>query len=41
MSRKVYDRQFKMAAAQLVLEDNMFVNEVVRELSIYSNTLSH
>ncbi|MGG1342295.1 transposase [Bacillus toyonensis] len=28
-----------MAAAQLVLEENMFVKEVVRELSIHSNTL--
>lgn len=39
MSRKVYDRQFKIAAVQLVLEENMFVNEVARELSIHSNTL--
>ncbi|EOP90482.1 hypothetical protein IGM_02174 [Bacillus cereus HuB4-4] len=39
MSRKVYDRQFKMAAVQLVLEENMFVKEVSRELSIHSNTL--
>ncbi|MGX5633966.1 hypothetical protein [Bacillus thuringiensis] len=31
MSRKVYDRQFKMAAVlQLVLEENMFVKEVSR-----------
>ncbi|EJR89266.1 hypothetical protein IKG_06113 [Bacillus cereus VD200] len=39
MSRKVYDRQFKMAAVQLVLEENMFVKEVSSELSIHSNTL--
>lgn len=39
MSRKVYDRQFKIAAVQLVLEDNIFVNKVARELSIHSNTL--
>ncbi|EOO60376.1 hypothetical protein IKE_05977 [Bacillus cereus VD196] len=39
MSRKVYDRQFKIAAVQLVLEENMFVKEVARELSIHSNTL--
>lgn len=39
MSRKVYDRQFKMAAVQLVLEENMFVKEVTKELSIHSNTL--
>ncbi|NMW17301.1 hypothetical protein COJ60_28960 [Bacillus cereus] len=39
MSRKVYDRQFKMAAVQLVLEENTFVKEVAKELSIHSNTL--
>ncbi|WP_142387930.1 transposase, partial [Bacillus thuringiensis] len=39
MSRKVYDRQFKMAAVQLVLEEDMFVKEVAKELSIHSNTL--
>lgn len=39
MSRKVYDRQFKMAAVQLVLEENLFVKEVAKELSIHSNTL--
>ncbi|MCU5408987.1 transposase [Bacillus cereus] len=39
MSRKVYDRQFKMAAVQLVLEENMFIKEVAKELSIHSNTL--
>ncbi|PDX98191.1 hypothetical protein COM13_29285 [Bacillus pseudomycoides] len=36
MSRKVYDRQFKMAAVQLVLEENMFVKEVAKELLIHS-----
>ncbi|HDR6247224.1 TPA: transposase [Bacillus cereus] len=39
MSRKVYDRQFKIATVQLVLEENMFVKEVAKELSIHSNTL--
>ena len=39
MSRKVYDRQFKMAAFQLVLEENLFVKEVAKELSIHPNTL--
>lgn len=39
MSRKIYDRKFKIAAVQLVLEENMFVKEVARELSIHSNTL--
>ncbi|MED3682032.1 hypothetical protein P4530_03230 [Bacillus thuringiensis] len=35
MCRKVYDRQFKMVAVQLVLEENIFVKV---ELSIHSNT---
>ncbi|MFS0906676.1 transposase [Priestia aryabhattai] len=39
MSRKFYDRQFKMAAVQLVLEENLFVKEVAKELSIHPNTL--
>lgn len=39
MSRKAYGRQFKIAAVQLVLEENMFVKEVSRELSIHFNTL--
>ena len=39
MGRKVYDRQFKMAAVQLVLEENLFVKEVAKELSINPNTL--
>jgi len=38
MSRKVYDRAFKMAAVQLVLEENMFVKEVAKELSIHVST---
>ncbi|MGR5907947.1 transposase [Bacillus paranthracis] len=41
MSRRVYDRQFKMAAVQLVLEEDTFVKEVAKELSIHSNTLYH
>ncbi|QJX81107.1 transposase [Priestia megaterium] len=39
MGRKVYNRQFKMAAVQLVLEENLFVKEVAKELSIHPNTL--
>jgi len=39
MSRKSYDRQFKLAAVQLVLGENMFVKDVAKELSIHSNTL--
>ena len=39
MSRKSYDRQFKMAAVKLVLEDNMSVSKVADELSIHYNSL--
>jgi len=39
MGRKVYDCQFKMAAVQLVLEENLLVKEVAKELSIHPNTL--
>lgn len=39
MSRRSYDRQFKMAAVKLVLEDNMSVSEVARELSVHYNSL--
>jgi len=39
MGRKSYDRQFKIAAAKLVLEENMSVAEVSRELSIHYNSL--
>ncbi len=39
MGRKVYDRQFEMAAVQLVLEENLFVKEVAKELSIHPNML--
>lgn len=39
MSRRVYDRQFKVAAVQLVLKENVFVKEVTKELSIHSNIL--
>lgn len=39
MARRSYDKQFKIAAAKLVLEDNMSVSEVAKELSIHYNTL--
>lgn len=39
MGRKVYDRQFKMAAVQLMLEENLAVKEVVEELSIHPHML--
>lgn len=39
MSRRSYDRQFKIAAVKLVLEDNMSVSGVAKELSIHYNSL--
>lgn len=39
MGRKSYDRQFKVAAVKLVLEENLSVSEVARELSIHYNSL--
>ena len=39
MARRIYDKQFKMAAVKLVLEENMTVAEVAKELSIHYNSL--
>lgn len=39
MTRKTFDKQFKIAAVKLVIEDNMTVLEVSKELSIHYNTL--
>ena len=39
MARRSYDKQFKMAAVKLVLEDNMSVSEVAKELGIHYNSL--
>ena len=39
MARRSYDKQFKIAAVKLVLEDDMTVTEVSKELSIHYNTL--
>ena len=39
MARRSYDKQFKMAAVKLVLEENMPVSEVAKELSIHYNSL--
>ena len=39
MGRQVYDHQFKMAAVQLLLEENLFGKEIAKELSIHPNTL--
>ena len=40
MSRKSYDRQFKIAAVKLVLEENMSVSGIAKELSIHYNRIS-
>ena len=37
--RRSYDKQFKIAAVKLVLEDDMSVSHAVRELSIHYNSL--
>ena len=39
MARRSYDKQFKMAAVKLVLEDNISVSEVSKELDIHYNSL--
>ena len=39
MARRSYDKQFKMAAVKLVLENNMSVLEVSKELDIHYNSL--
>ena len=39
MARRSFDKQFKMAAVKLVLEENMTVAEVAKELSIHYNSL--
>lgn len=39
MGRWSFDRQYKIAAAKLVLEDNMSVAEAAKELSIHYNSL--
>lgn len=39
MVRRNYDKQFKIAAVKLVLEDDIAVSEVSKELSIHYNTL--
>ena len=37
--RKSYDKQFKIAAVKLVLEDEMFVSLVTKKLFIHYNSL--
>ena len=39
MTRKSYEREFKIAAVKLVLDDDMPVAAVAKELSVHYNTL--
>jgi len=39
MKRKVYDRQFKIAAVKVALEDEVTVTQVANELGINGNVL--
>ena len=39
MKRKVYDRQFKIAAVKVALEDEVTVSQVANELGINGNVL--
>lgn len=39
MSRKSYDRQFKLSAVKMVIEEGLPVSLVATELSIHPNTL--
>ncbi|APQ95149.1 transposase family protein [Clostridium botulinum] len=39
LTRRSYDKQFKIAAVKLVLEDDMSVSDVAKELSIHYNSL--
>lgn len=39
MGRKAFDRQFKIGAVKLVLEDKIPVAEAAKALSIHSNSL--
>ena len=39
MARRSYDKQFKIAAIKLVMEDDVSVSDVSKELSIHYNTL--
>lgn len=39
MGRKIFDRQFKIAAVKLVLDDKIPVAQVAKELSIHYNSI--
>ena len=39
MGKRSFDRQYKIAAVKLVLEDNISVAEAAKELSIHYNSL--
>jgi transposase-like protein len=41
MGRKVFDRQFKMIAVKLILDEKIPVSQVAKELSLHSNSLYH
>lgn len=41
MGKILYDRQFKLQAVKLVLEDNMTIAETARQYGIHYNTLYH
>ena len=39
MKRKSYDKQFKIVAVKLILEEEVPVSVVAKELEIHQNTL--
>jgi len=39
MGRKSYERKFKIAAVKLVMEENMSVSQVAKELAIHYHSL--
>ena len=39
MVRKAYDKQFKMAAVKMIVEDDIPVKTVAKELEVHQNTV--
>ena len=39
MSRRVFTREFKIAAVKLIVEDGMDVKEVSKQLIVHANSL--
>lgn len=39
MVRKSYDKQFKMAAVKMIVEDDIPVKTVAKELEVHQNTI--